>query len=157
MPHAKITEGQRERSKVLRQGMTRAETLLWRYLKAHHVDGLGFRRQVPFQKYIADFVCHSARIVVEVDGEIHDFKSRYQSDQKRDKWFKSQGYIVLRFTNEEVLKNLEGVIALIRETASSRSSQLPPSLPLPHKGGGNSPERSATTIARPNRSVGGKP
>ena len=54
--------------------MTRAETLLWRYLKAHHVDGLAFRRQVPMRNFIADFVCHAARIVVEIDGDSHHFE-----------------------------------------------------------------------------------
>ena len=118
--------------------MTRAENFLWRYLKAHHMDGLAFRRQVPMRQFIADFVCHSARIVVEIDGYAHDFESRQRADQRKDKWFGSQGYAVLRFTNEQVLKNLEGVIEVIREAASTRLKQLPPALPLPHKGGGNS-------------------
>ena len=138
MPHAKFGEYRRNRAKQLRQRMTRAENLLWRYLKAHHVDGLAFRRQVPMRHVIADFVCHSARIVVEIDGPSHDFESSLRADQKRDRWVESQRYAVLRFTNEQVLKNLEGVIEVIRETASTRLQRLPPSLPLPHKGGGNS-------------------
>ena len=114
--------------------MTRAETLVWRYLKAHHVDGLGFRRQVPFRHFVADFVCHSARIIVELDGESHDFESRRRRDQARDNWFKSEGYAVLRFTNEQVLKNLEGVISLIRETAFIRLREDPPPYPPPQGG-----------------------
>src|SRR6185436_11308134 len=105
MPHAVVGERQRNRAKQLRQSMTRAETLLWRYLKAHRVDGLGFRRQVPMRGYVADFACHSARLIVELDGESHDFESRQRSDQQRDAWFKSQGYTVLRFTNAQVLSN----------------------------------------------------
>ena len=136
MPHAKVSDRQRKRAKQLRQRMSRAENLLWRYLKAHHVDGLAFRRQAPMQRFIPDFICHSARIIVEVDGASHDFASRQHADKQRDRWFESQGYAVLRFTNEQVLRNLEGVIGLIRETASSRWGQRPPSLPLPHKGGG---------------------
>ena len=136
MPHAAVSPQQRTRAKSLRRTLTRAETLLWRYLKAHHIDGLGFRRQVPIRGYIADFVCHSARLIIELDGESHDFESRQQGDARRDMWFKSEGYTVLRFINEDVLTNLEGIVASIRET-STRVAGSPPSLSLPHRGGGN--------------------
>ena len=136
MPHAKVTERQRRRAKELRQTLTRAEALLWRYLKAHHIDGLAFRRQVPMGHFIADFVCHAARIIIEIDGASHDFETRQRRDQRRDEWFASQQYLVVRFSNEQVLKNLEGVIESIRDTALARLT-LPPSLTLPHKGGGN--------------------
>src|SRR5260370_22762781 len=106
MPPAAVTPQQRGRARSLRRTMTRAETLLWRYLKAHHIDGLGFRRQVPMRDYVADFACHSARLIVELDGESHDFKSRQRSDLTRDTWLRSQGYTVLRFTNDDVLTNL---------------------------------------------------
>jgi very-short-patch-repair endonuclease len=137
VPHSKVSNRQRNRAKPLRQTMTRAETLLWRYLKAHHIDRLAFRRQVPMGRFIADFVCHAARLAVEIDGASHDFETRQRRDQSRDEWFASQQYVVLRFSNEQVLKNLEGVIESIRDTASARFQQLPPSLALPHKGGGN--------------------
>ena len=83
--------------------------------------------------YIADFVSHSAKIVVELDGESHDFESRQQSDARRDAWFASRGYRVLRFVNGDVLKNLDGVVSTIAEAAQV----APPSLSLPRKGGGN--------------------
>jgi len=127
--------------------MTRAEALLWRYLKAHRIDGLGFRRQVPMRGYIADFLCHSLRLVIEVDGESHDFASRQASDRRRDAWFASQGYAVLRFTNDDVLGNLAGVVEMIRATAAERNQGTPPSLSLPHKGGGN-PHTVASQSAR---------
>jgi len=117
--------------------MTRAETLLWRYLKAHRIDGLGFRRQVPFRSYIADFACLSAKLIVELDGESHDFAERQRADQARDAFFASQGFVTLRFTNDQVASNLEGVVEAIRQTAQARVRGLPPSLTLPHKGGGN--------------------
>ena len=116
--------------------MTRAETLLWRHLKADRLNGIGFRRQVPVNNYIADFISHSARLVVELDGESHDFAARRTADAVRDAWFASQGYLVLRFTNVEVLRNLDGVAQAIFEVASARRP-VPPSLSLPHKGGGN--------------------
>lgn len=147
MPHAAVSTQQRKRAKSLRRMMTRAETLLWRYFKAHHVDGLGFRRQVPIRGYIADFVCHLALLIVELDGESHDFESRQHGDARRDIWFRAEGYTVLRFTNEDVLTNLEGVVASIRE-ASARMVASPPSLTLPHKGGGN-PRTAARRGAPP--------
>jgi very-short-patch-repair endonuclease len=115
-----VTDAQRQRAKDLRQSMTRAERLLWRYLKAHRLDGLGFRRQVPMGAYIADFVCHAAHLVVELDGETHDFEARQRYDLKRDAWFEARGYFVLRIPNEEVLGNLEGVWEHIRATAHER-------------------------------------
>ena len=118
--------------------MTPAETLLWRYLKANRVDGLGFRRQTPIRNYIVDFVCHSAKVIVELDGASPDFEEQQKADEKRDAFFVSEGFRVLRFTNEQVMSNLEGVLETIRQVVSSRASGLSPSLTLPHKGGGNS-------------------
>jgi very-short-patch-repair endonuclease len=106
--------------------MTRAERLLWRYLKAHHLDGLGFRRQVPMGGYIVDFVCHAARLVIEIDGETHDFEARQKHDLKRDAWFEARGYLVLRIPNAEVLGNLEGTWELIRAAARERLPLPPP-------------------------------
>jgi very-short-patch-repair endonuclease len=146
MPHSAVGKQQRSRAKTLRQTMTRAETLLWRYLKAHYVDRLGFRRQVPMGLYVADFVCHARRIVVELDGETHDFEERLRRDHIRDAWLASRGYVVLRFTNEQVLSSLEGVVTVIRETADTRLRGAPPSLSLPRKGGGN-PRTSTVQMA----------
>ena len=117
--------------------MTPAETLLWRYLKANRVDGLGFRRQVPFQSYIADFACMSVRLIIELDGASHDAETQQRSDQTRDAFFAAEGFRVLRYANHDVMSNLEGVVEAIRLAASSGASGLPPSLTLPHKGGGN--------------------
>ncbi len=133
--------------------MTGAETLLWRYIKAHRIEGLGLRRQVPMGDYIADFVCHSARIIIELDGGSHDFESRQRIDRKRDAWLESQGYAVLRFTNAQVLRELEGVVHVIREAACARRAE-PPSLSLPDKGGGNSsrlrvPRQTFSAARRP--------
>ena len=84
--------------------------------------------------YIADFVANSCKLVVEIDGESHDFESRLRHDQRRDEWFASRGYRVLRFTNDDVMKNLEGVVLVINQAAEQAA---PPSLTLPRKGGGN--------------------
>jgi very-short-patch-repair endonuclease len=147
VPHGRFTHVQRNRAKQLRQKMTRAETLLWRYLKAHHMDGLAFRRQAPIGQYIADFIWPKARLVIEVDGSSHDFEARQLKGRRRDEWFASQQYVVLHFTNEQVSKNLYGVIEIIREMASTRLKRQPPSLALPHKGGGN--ERASMRLQPP--------
>jgi very-short-patch-repair endonuclease len=155
MPHSAVSPQRRSKAKQLRRTMTRAETLLWRYLKADHLEGLSFRRQAPMGSYIVDFVCHATRLVVELDGESHDFAERLRSDQVRDAWLASRGYRVLRFTNDEVLKNLEGVLTVVRETANDRVRNAPPSLSLPRKGGGN-PQTTAARAARsPARQVRG--
>jgi very-short-patch-repair endonuclease len=140
MPHDEVNRIQRDRAKRMRREMTRAETLLWRHLKADRLNGLGFRRQTPMGNYIADFVAHSCKLVVEVDGESHDFAERIRHDAARDQWFVSRGYRVLRFTNDDVMKNLEGVVLSILEAAEQA---VPLSLTLSRKGRGN-PSTGAT-------------
>ena len=140
MPHDEVSKIRRDRAKRLRREMTRAETLLWRHLKADRLGGLGFRRQVPMGNYIADFVAHSCKLIVEVDGESHDFEARIRHDERRDRWFETRGYRVLRFTNDDVMKNLEGVALVITEAAEQAA---PLSLTLSRKGRGN-PSASAS-------------
>jgi guanosine-3',5'-bis(diphosphate) 3'-pyrophosphohydrolase len=82
--------------------------------------------------YIADFVAHSCKLIVEVDGESHDFVERIRKDEQRDFWFASRGYRVLRFTNDDVMKNLEGVALAILQAAEPGAS-----VTLPRKGGEN--------------------
>jgi very-short-patch-repair endonuclease len=143
MPHTPVNDVQRARAKQLRRTMTRAETLLWRHLKAHRLERLGFRRQSPMGNYVADFVAHSCKLVVEVDGESHDFEERIRHDEERDRWFMSRGYRVLRFTNDDVMRNLEGVAFTILQAAEQAA---PPSLALPRKGGGNAASDAASDL-----------
>ena len=134
MPHNEVRNVLRTRAKQLRRAMTRPETMLWRHLKAHRLAALGFRRQSPMGNYIADFVAHSCRLVVELDGESNDFEQRLRYDRRRDQWFAARGYRVLRFTNDDVTKNLEGVVLAIAQAAEHAA---PRSLTLPRKGGGS--------------------
>ncbi len=97
-----------------------------------------FAGRVRLGNYIADFVAHSCKLVVEIDGESHDFEERLRYDEKRDQWLASRGYRVLRFTNDDVMKNLEGVVLAISQAAQQAA---PPSLTLPRKGGGNRARR----------------
>ncbi len=86
-------------------------------------DGFHFRRQCPIGPYVADFLCYSARIVVEVDGSQHGAEAGLAHDEKRDAWFEANGYRVLRYWNDDVRKNVEGVaetiLSLLNEAKTS--------------------------------------
>jgi very-short-patch-repair endonuclease len=110
--------------------MTDTERSLWRILRFRQVDGHRFRRQVPLGRYIADFACHDARLIIEVDGGQHDRSSAQEAERIR--FLEEEGYRVLRFWNNEVLSNLEGVHATIAEVLR----QHHPHPTLPHRGGG---------------------
>ena len=103
-------------AKTLRANQTEAEQRLWYHLRAHRFMGLKFKRQKPIGIYIVDFVCLEQRLVVEVDGGQHAEHVEY--DLHRDAWLRSQGYRVLRFWNNEVMQQLEGVLEQIRITLS---------------------------------------
>ena len=108
--------------------MTEAESLLWEHLRKSQI-GCKFRRQHPIGDYIADFVCLSKRIIVEVDGGYHLQPDVIQSDEERTAFLQEQGYKVLRFTNEEVINSIEQVtIKIKRETMNSSSNSNLPSL-----------------------------
>ena len=138
MPHRAIPRLNRTRAKTLRQSMTDAEQRLWYRLRAHRLSGASFRRQFPIGRYIVDFVCLDARVIVELDGGQHADSIK---DAARDGWLRSQGFKVLRFWNNDVLSNTNGVVQTIADAVSSVS---PPSLNLPRKGGGKGSEQGAT-------------
>ena len=96
--------------------MTPAESRLWQRLRAGHLEGFHFRRQQIIGKFIVDFYCHQADLVVEVDGGVHLDQGDY--DQQRDEILKLNGLTVLRVTNQDVNQNLEGVLTLILEACS---------------------------------------
>jgi very-short-patch-repair endonuclease len=123
-------DGAAARARTLRQSMTEAEIRVWRMLRAHRMNGHKFRRQVPIGRYIADFVCHEARLVVEIDGGQHDHASARETG--RTSFLQTEGYRILRFWNNEVLANPAGVYEMIvSELAAS-----PPPQPSPIKGEG---------------------
>ena len=97
-------------AKNLRRGSTDAERKLWGHLRAKRLNGAKFRRQEQIGDYIVDFVCFSRRLVIEVDGSQH-FESA--EDTVRDAWLKLKGFEVLRFWNNDVLQNEDGVLAAI--------------------------------------------
>jgi very-short-patch-repair endonuclease len=116
------------RARSLRQNMTVAERRVWQILRLHQMKGYKFRRQVPIGRYIADFVCHGARLIVEIDGGQHDRSS--SEEGSRTHFLKGQGYRVLRFWNNEVLENPDGVY----KTIVDELGRITPSPPSPIKG-----------------------
>ena len=103
----------RDRSRQLRKDMTAAEMFLWSKIRMKQVNGYWFYRQRPIGIYIADFYCPRAKIVIEVDGGQHSENEAIEYDKARDEYMVSIGLKVLRFTNIEVLTNIEGVIEVI--------------------------------------------
>src|SRR5271166_1375595 len=105
------------RARELRSRMTDAERKLWFALRDRRFASFKFRRQAPIGPFIADFICHELRVVIEADGGQH---SDSRSDQRRDDWFARNDFLVLRFWNNDVLSNREGVLTAILEALHSR-------------------------------------
>lgn len=104
----------RRRAKAMRREPTEAERRLWAILRAKRLEGLKFKRQAPIGPYIADFVCFELRMVVEADGGQHA-DSDY--DARRDAWFAASGFLVLRFWNNDILQEPDGVADRILDEA----------------------------------------
>ena len=102
-------------ARKLRQRQTEAERSLWMRLRSRQMEGVKFRRQHPIGPYIVDFVSTEKKLIIEVDGGQHNEKGIKGKDEERTLWLKKQGYRVLRFWNNEVLSNMEGVLEKIRE------------------------------------------
>ena len=108
-------------AKELRRKMTPSEKVLWQRLRTNKIAGLKFRRQHPINFYIADFYCHEARLVIEVDGPIHDRIDRREHDQQRDGVIEDFGIMVLRFSNDEIRYHLKQVVKKIEEVSIMRT------------------------------------
>ena len=127
-------------ARALRNNATAAERVLWQQLRMLKSEGRHFRRQVPIAGYIADFACHDAKLVIELDGGQHGTAIAY--DQQRKTVLERHGYKVLRFWNNEIFESLEGVVDRIRHevglpTVYTYTAVTPTPTP-PHKGEGDS-------------------
>ncbi|MCF8707348.1 endonuclease domain-containing protein [Rhizorhapis sp. SPR117] len=116
----------KERAKQMRANPTRPELNLWLELRANRFENQQFTRQTIIAPYIVDFASKAVKLIIEVDGDTHSDKTRYDAD--RTKFLESLGYRMIRFTNHEVLMNMEGVLTAIAEAlnASPLSPTLPP-------------------------------
>ena len=127
--HRSVRARLRDNARKLRHDSTDAERAMWRLLRDRRLTGFKFRRQVPFQNYVLDFVCYDRRLVVELDGGQH---AESQADRIRDLLLEREGFIVARYWNNDLLQNSEGVLTdlLLRLT-----SRTPHPAPRPDKSG----------------------
>ncbi len=128
-----VGDGTIDRARDLRRNSTPAEIKLWSVLRGGALDGHKFRRQQRLGPFFADFVCQAARIVVEIDGETH--VGDEERDARRTAFLEREGYRVLRFSNADVMQNVEGLTQVIRSAfGPSPSHPAAPGgpLPLPH-------------------------
>jgi very-short-patch-repair endonuclease len=124
--------------------MTRAERRLWRQLQQISISGTHFRRQATIGPYFADFASHEQRIVIEVDGGQHNLPKQSAADAARTAYLNAHGYRVLRFWNNDVLGNIDGVMSLILDALTRNPRVEPPTpVPSPPQAGGGGPHNAA--------------
>jgi len=121
----------RSNARALRKNSTDAERILWSELRDHRLNGASFRRQVPIESYIADFLCHAARLVIELDGGQHFSDESEQADAARSAVIEAKGFKVLRFSNHDVMTNRAGVLEIIAAAIAAGA----PTLTLPRERG----------------------
>jgi very-short-patch-repair endonuclease len=109
MPHAPVPPKHRANAKSMRKAMTDAELKLWNAIRAHRLMQLSFRRQVPVVGYIVDFACSTHRLIIEVDGSQHGDDHDVAYDSVRTRRLEQDGWTVLRFWNDDVLKDIDNV------------------------------------------------
>ena len=103
--HFKTLPSTKSKAKSLRSNLTPAEFRFWNYVRSKKMAGFKFRRQHPLGNFIADFYCHRLRLVVEIDGNIHERQDNKEYDKERESQIKRLGLSVIRFTNADVLYN----------------------------------------------------
>ena len=126
------------RARTLRKKQTHAEELLWERLKNRALENFKFRRQVPLDRYVADFFCAQAKLIVEVDGSAHDTKDAVEHDAGRTAYLEEHGFLVIRFTNLHIEKNIGWVLEAIAKSVAERATPHPGLLP---EGEGDSNKR----------------
>jgi very-short-patch-repair endonuclease len=127
------------RARRLRKQPSEAEKKLWQMLRRHQFETLGFRRQHPIGVYVLDFYCPALRPAIEPDGGQHNEPGLTARDERRTQWLASKDINVVRFWNNDVLRNLEGVwTVLMQEVEARRERPATPSLTHPLSGGGDS-------------------
>ncbi len=99
----------------LRRSMTEAEKLLWRKLRNRQVKGYRFRRQHPIRDFVVDFFCYDAKLIVELDGDVHNDPFQMERDKERTKVLKDLGLTEIRFSNDEVFNNPDEVVSKIAD------------------------------------------
>ena len=120
MPHHAVSKTLRANARRMRKDMTDAELKLWNELRAKRLMGLAFRRQMPIDRYIADFACPDHKIIIEVDGSQHG--ERLAEDAERTTHLNALGWTILRFWNDDVLRDIDAVCTHILRTMGEPKS-----------------------------------
>jgi very-short-patch-repair endonuclease len=126
--HLNAAGGIFEKARALRCSMTEAEKILWNELKNRKFKGLKFRRQHPVLRYVGDFYCHEKRLIIEVDGGIHDQEETNEKDVNRTAELDRFGISVIRFRNEQIFNQLDQVL---NEIEKHIENMAPPNSPSP--------------------------
>ncbi|PAP96986.1 endonuclease domain-containing protein [Mesorhizobium wenxiniae] len=109
MPHTPLPPKHRANARSMRKVMTSAELKLWNELRAHRLMGLGFRRHFPIAGYIVDFACPEKKLIVEVDGSQHGQRDAVAGDAARTLRLEQDGWTVLRFWNDDIIRDIDNV------------------------------------------------
>ena len=109
-------------ARKLRQNQTEAEKTIWLKLRGKQIGDVKFRRQQPIGPYIVDFVCFERKIIIEIDGGQHNESELKRKDEERTVWLEERGYQILRFWDNEVLKNINSVLQRIKEALEKPSA-----------------------------------
>jgi very-short-patch-repair endonuclease len=126
MGHDLVPSRQRKNAKSMRRAMTDAELKLWNELRAHRLMGMSFRRQVPIGPYIVDFACSTHRLIVEVDGSQHADAEHSRYDEARSAYLAASGWTILRFWNDDVIRDIDNVCQHIVIAAGLAAAPAPP-------------------------------
>ena len=113
--HSNAKSSVYENAKGLRQASTKAEMILWKNLRGRKLENLKFRRQHPFENFILDVYCHERKLCIEADGNIHNEKEIMEYGQNRTRLLNDNGIAVLRFTNKEIINNIDTVLNKIMD------------------------------------------
>ena len=112
------------KASMLRSDETEAEKLLWQRLNKNQLCGVRFKRQHPISDYVADFYCHKAKLVIEVDEKYHNNSKQRTSDEDRSRIMNELGLYVLRFSDDEIFKNIDSVIEVIEKYLLLKNEQV---------------------------------
>jgi very-short-patch-repair endonuclease len=141
-PRFSRTQTMTTRARKLRRSLTDVERKLWHALRRDQLLGLSFRRQHPIGPYVPDFYCPAIQLAAELDGGQHAFASNQINDERRSRWLAEKGIKVIRFWNNDVTQNLDGVLNAIARVAQEISNRdLTPTPTLPLAGGGRQKQR----------------
>jgi very-short-patch-repair endonuclease len=130
-PEWRVSKELRANARSLGRNSPDAERIIWSELRGNRLNGASFRRQVPIERYIADFVCHAAKLVIELVGGQHFSDESERADQRRSAVIEAKGFRVLRFSNFDVMTNRAGVLETIAAVVAERA----PTPTLPRKRG----------------------